>query len=96
MLSNYALGFADLIEEFYPSGALKTEANYNKNGKLEGIAKRYFENGKLQFERNYKNGKREGIAREYFSNGSLKTEMKFKNGKVISKKDYDESGKLIN
>ncbi len=95
VLSNPLLSSAEVKKEFYPDGKLKSETYY-KNGKLEGIAKIYDENGQLLDEENYKNGEAEGIRRGYYENGKLKLEINYKNGEVINKKDYDESGKLIN
>ena len=40
-----------------------------KNGEIEGIEKRYDENGNLKIETPYKNGKIEGIEKRYYENG---------------------------
>ena len=37
------------IETYYPNGVLKAEVPY-KNGKRNGIAKQYYEDGKLMLE----------------------------------------------
>jgi antitoxin component YwqK of YwqJK toxin-antitoxin module len=74
-----ALGLAEMKKEYYPSGKLHFERNY-ENGKLEGIIKEYYESGKLQYERNFQNGKLEGISREYYESGKLQYERNFQNG----------------
>ena len=65
------------------------------NGKLEGTAKIYYPSGQLFDKENYKNGTAEGVRTVYYENGKLKSELIYKNGEIISKKDYDETGKLI-
>ena len=42
---------------YYPNGKIQMEANF-KDDKLEGIVKRYDENGKLIEQEIYKNGNR--------------------------------------
>mgnify|MGYP001200191465 CR=1 FL=1 len=36
------------------------------------------------------------VKKGFYPDGKLKSELNYKNGNVISKKDYDEFGKLIN
>ena len=40
ILSNPVLSFAEVRKEYYPSGKLKIEGNF-ENGKAEGIFKQY-------------------------------------------------------
>ena len=60
------------------------------------VKKEFYPDGKLKSETNYKNDKADGIRRVHYENGKLKSELNYKNGNVISKKEYDEFGKLIN
>ena len=61
----------------------------------EGIYKRYYENGYLETEANYRNGKKEGISKTYHENGRVAFMDTFKNGLKISRESYDKYGKLI-
>ncbi|MBI5145454.1 MAG: toxin-antitoxin system YwqK family antitoxin [Candidatus Omnitrophica bacterium] len=45
-----------IYKEYYPSGAVWTEANY-KEGRLEGEARVYYENGRVNSEFTYQKGK---------------------------------------
>ena len=66
-----------------------------KDGKANGIAKVYHENGNLEAETEYNNGKKNGIRKEYDENGKLKLESEYKDGKENGiRKEYDENGKL--
>lgn len=57
------------------------EFNYI-NGKPEGIAKVYWENGKLSKQGTYKNGKRNGLWKGYDLKGNLSSEFNYKDGKA--------------
>ncbi len=65
------------------------EKNY-KEGRQEGIQKRWYENtsvfpqvsGQLQYEENYKKGKLEGIQKWWYIDGQLMYEYKYKEGKL--------------
>ena len=63
-----SLTFAEVRKEYYPSGKLEAERNYI-NGKLEGIAKRYYKNGEYQYVDTYKDGKK---IKKYFPTKFLK------------------------
>lgn len=54
------------MEAFYESGKIKVEIPYNR-GVVDGIAKEYFESGRLAKEIHYKNGK-EMFYKSYFDN----------------------------
>ena len=43
-----------------------------KNGKIDGEARIYYENGNLKFVGNYKNGLKNGVSKDYYENGQLK------------------------
>lgn len=66
-----------------------------QNGKLEGLQKEYYPNGKLKRQTNYKNGKLEGYHKVYYENGKLESEYPYKNDKLEGVvKDYSKNGKL--
>ena len=55
---------------------LNYEQSY-KNGKRDGIWKKWYENGQLACEVNYNNGVLDGIAKIYHENGKLEREVSF-------------------
>ncbi len=94
LVSSPVLSSAEVKKEYYPSGELKAETNY-QNGKKEGIVKWYYENGQLQLQAYLKNGKPEGIYKTYYRNGQLSVEVNYKNGWMEGiEKRYYESGQL--
>jgi hypothetical protein len=67
---------------------LKGKATYNgyckipyKNNKVEGLVKKYYENGALKEEAPYKKGKLEGLVKKYYESGAIQWEIPFINGK---------------
>ena len=70
------------------------EAPY-KNGKLDGVFKSYFENGKLWQTIGYKNGIEEGVSTVYFENGSKKSKEIYHGGILDGlTEEWDDQGKL--
>ncbi|WP_299012063.1 toxin-antitoxin system YwqK family antitoxin [uncultured Polaribacter sp.] len=74
-----------------------------KEGRLDGIYERYYENGQLERKTNYKGGKRNGLFEEYYENGQLKitttlngdrftglTEEYFENGQLLGKSNFNK------
>ena len=57
------------------------EEYFQNAGKIEGIYRKYYNNGQTSEESNYINGKREGIYRKYHNNGQLDEEVNYINGK---------------
>ena len=69
--------------------------NY-KNGKLDGIQKTFFDDGKIAEEITYKNGKREGIYKVYLQNGTVIEEAFFKNNQYHGPAIFrDANGKIV-
>ncbi|EFP1539936.1 toxin-antitoxin system YwqK family antitoxin [Campylobacter jejuni] len=79
----------------YPNGNLKEEIHYNKDSRIHGLKRAFYDNGQLRAEENYKNGKKDGISREYSRNGQLLEEVHFKDnrgyGDFVS---YYENGNM--
>lgn len=66
-----------------------------KDGKKNGVAKEYYESGKLQTEAPLKDGEQNGVAKQYYESGRLQTETPFKDGKENGvEKSYYENGRL--
>ncbi|HRK53950.1 MAG TPA: toxin-antitoxin system YwqK family antitoxin [Cyclobacteriaceae bacterium] len=63
---------------------VKEERNY-QNGKLEGIVKIYYDNGKIMEEGAYQNGIRHGLSKWYDQEGNLTIEYEYRNGELIKK-----------
>ena len=64
--------------------------------KVGCIVKRYYENGNLDFETQYKNDKQEGIKKWYYENGNLMEETPYKNGKYEGVvKEWYENGNIL-
>jgi TonB family protein len=72
-----------------------------ENGKPEGLHQRWYENGKLESEIQYKNGQYHGSRKQFFRNGQLSSNGNFKdnllngcnrkyniNGNLVSEFDY--------
>ncbi len=56
------------------------QTGFYKRGKLHGLSKSYFPNGKVLWKGKYENGKVEGLVLEYYSNGELHREVNYLNG----------------
>ena len=62
---------------------------------MDGLCKKYYEDGQLELEYNYKEGKFDGLCKEYYENGQLKFEHNYKEEKLDGLcKDYYENGQL--
>lgn len=68
----------------------------NKNGKVEGVSKVFYDTGSLKSECTFVNGLREGHAKVYYPSGALKEEGDFhEDAKVGIWKSYNEDGDEI-
>ncbi|MBK1972238.1 toxin-antitoxin system YwqK family antitoxin [Campylobacter sp. TTU_617] len=65
----------------YPSGNLKEEIPYNKESRIHGLKRTFYDNGQLKTEENYKNGKKDGVRKQYSREGQLLEEMNFKDNR---------------
>ena len=73
----------------------KVELLYNyKDGMPDGLVREWYENGQVSYEINWKEGKEDGLSRGWYENGHLRYELNFKDGEPISKKEWDENGKV--
>ena len=77
------------------NGNVRIVAPY-KDGKIEGIARQYYESGKLKEETFHKNDKAEGIQKIYYESGKLAIERPYKNDKAEGYAQvYTENGRLL-
>jgi hypothetical protein len=81
--------------KYYDDGTtLRSELIY-KEGKLEGLQKRFYESGSLYKEEPYVNGERHGLVKKYREGGSLMTEVSYKHGQPGTiLKEYLTDGSL--
>ena len=79
---------------FYPSGKVEREVNF-KGGLQNGLFKRYFENGKLDYYAEWEYGNCI-ISKDYFESGNIFKIIKYKNGKMHGQavEYYDSPGKI--
>lgn len=67
-----------------------------RDGKLDGKASYWHENGAIQGELEYANGLANGLARTWYDNGQLESERPWKLGKLVgTERNFDRRGKLI-
>ena len=73
---------------------LKIDENY-KMGKLDGVSKSYYEDGKLLWERSYIDGSQHGTDKTYYNTGKIRDEAFYQNGyKQGISKEFYEDGKI--
>jgi len=73
-----------LVEKKYLTGQLKEQYYVDKNNKKQGLYKYWFENGKLEYEMNYKDGKLDGLYKWWDNVGELIEEGYYENDKPKS------------
>ena len=74
-------------------GKKEFEGSY-KDGELDGVRTRWYENGQKEEEGTYKDGKRDGLFTQWYKNGQKRREDTFKDGKEISGKYWNEDGSV--
>jgi len=85
-----------------PNGTVKHYCGYGaiweityKNNLAEGVSKMYDKQGKLRFKSKYKKGKLNDISKVYYSDGKLMREMHYQKGRLVTSKEYEKNGALI-
>ena len=61
-----------------------------KDGKLDGLYRRWYENGQLRNEYTYKDNKRDGSYREWYETGQLREECTYKEGEILVQQKYEK------
>ena len=80
--------------EFNQKGDYRRQFNFERD-RLNGLAKGYYPDRTLLFEREYKNGLLDGPSRKYYPNGQLQVEIHYAdNFPVGLAKLYDINGEL--
>ena len=80
---------------FFRNGVLTSQVHYNDKGNIDGLYKRWFYNGKLDYYGHYKDGKKVGIWKYYHMNGKIGCRIYYQDGKPIKTLLYDEDGLKI-
>ncbi len=62
----------------YGNGNLKEEIPYNKDSRIHGVKRTFYDNGQLESEAKYENGKMEGPYKEYYENGQIRADAVYK------------------
>lgn len=86
----------DVQKDFYDDAKSQVKSEISlKDGKREGSAKTYHQNGKIKQEATFKDDKKEGAYTEYYDNGNKKLECTYVNGFLSGiYKEYHENGNL--
>ena len=79
---------------YFEDGTLAYQTSYLK-GEKDGEWIYNFEDGSPERIENYKKGMKDGEWTEYYKNGKIKEELVYKKDKLISKKQYNKFGDLM-
>jgi len=71
------------VTAYHENGHHSSKANYNKNGKLEGIATEWYNTGQKKGEWTYKDGVRHGPLTLWYRDGTLEQRKNYENGEEI-------------
>ena len=83
-----------LSTEWYENGQRKLEGTY-KDGERDGLWTWWYEDGRKRSEGPYKDGKPDGLHVQWYENGKKRGEGTFKDGKIISQKEWNEDGSVM-
>ena len=82
-------------QEYYESGKLKIEGNYDANNQRHGLWVSYYENGQKWSESVYKNGLKNGHSITFFPNGNVRYVGDYKEDKKTGTWTfYNETGEV--
>lgn len=78
----------------FPDGRISIESEY-VDGLLNGIERRWYQNGVLKMETHLVDNITNGECTEWYKNGELKTFGLYEQGTALSYKEWNEAGELI-
>ena len=85
-----------LAQFYYPDGQVKSEGQYDEQGRQTGRWVYYNKVGKIVEERQYDNGKISGLNIDYFDNGKMRSRVAYVNGKRVGTMElFYPSGKPL-
>ena len=84
-----------LVTTYFASGKISKEEYYSnyKDNILDGKMKRWYENGQIRWEIDFKNGKYDGKLLTYWENGNPKRIDYYENNKLTNGKCFNTNGK---
>ena len=86
--------FTGVAVKKYDNGQKWIEITY-KDGKEHGLWTGWHENGQKKMEGTYRDNKLHGLVTGWYEHGPKSGEYTFKDGEVISEKEWDEDGNLL-
>ena len=85
----------EVKRDYYDNGQIKTEWGEKEGGQQEGVAKWWYQNGKLMSETHWKNDEMHGSRKGWHENGVLSEESHWKNGVEDGmKRTWYENGQM--
>lgn len=72
------------FKQYYASGKLWNDFNYDSSGKKEGVQLSYHTNGNIALKGTWVNGKCTGKLIRYFKNGQIKSTANYVDGNIDS------------
>lgn len=95
----YSIGTKPVLVEIYSEYGYKLrETPMTSSGITNGVEKRFYPNGQLRYEIEYKDGEYHGSTKEYYPNGRMKTYCEYKNGKAngVFVRYYNNAANSVN
>ena len=84
-----------IVTTYHRNGQIR-ETRPIENGTINGVVKRYSEDGKLVREISYVEGLKHGVKRQYYLDGTIKAEIPYENGSIHGiKKRFNKHGILF-
>ena len=85
-----------VYKTYYEDGKIMSEFT-DLEGNRQGVANLYYKSGNLQSKITYTDGVMDGVKNIYFDEKENKIQFidTYKNGQAINRKEYEQSGKLI-
>ena len=84
-----------VVTIYHRNGEIR-ETRPIENGMINGVVKRYSEDGKLVREISYVEGLKHGVKKQYYPDGTIKAEIPYENGSIHGiKKRYNKHGILF-
>ena len=89
--------YFDSLKRYHENGVLEYEANYNSDGKEDGVVKFFYPNGQEEFVYESHNGHPVGKATRYYENGDVKEIITYaEDGTVESSSQVERVNPPIN
>lgn len=85
-------------KDYYKSGKVQFIQPFNNKGQYHGTLVSFFENGQKRIEQILENGQNiDGVSyKVWFEDGKIDSELTYKNGRMIVRKNWSNSGNVVN